>query len=186
MEKVTWFPLSANINAIHLLEQNLDKIDWYQLSSNINTIDFMEIDWSLLSENINAIPFLEKHLDKIRWYDLCTNINAKPSNKEPSNKEPSNKEPSNKGPPNEVSYTAYIRFDHFKEILSQFHAKETTQIPPHVIKAIKGRIIKERITDTTKLNYMKRLFILLKNLILLKCSRIQRKKVEAEQCCSIS
>ena len=60
MEKVTWFHLSANINAIHLLEQNLGKIDWYQLSSNINAIDFMEknlkkIDWSLLSENINAL-----------------------------------------------------------------------------------------------------------------------------------
>ena len=95
------------------------------------------------------------------WYDKirCTNVNAKPSNKEASNKEP----------PNEVSYTAYIRLNHFKEILSQFQAKETTQIPPHVIEAIKVRIIKERITDTTKLNYMKLLFILLKNLILLEC-----------------
>ena len=66
-----------------------------------------------------------------------------------------NAKPSNKEPPNEVSYTAYIRLNHFKEILSQFQAKETTQIPPHVIEAIKGRIIKERITDTTKLNYDK-------------------------------
>ena len=41
--------------------------------------------------------------------------------------------------------------NHFKEILSQFQAKETTQIPPHVIKAIKGRIIKERIYDNIKL-----------------------------------
>ena len=37
--------------------------------------------------------------------------------------------PTNKEPPNEVSYTAYIRLNHFKEILSQFQAKETTQIP---------------------------------------------------------
>ena len=66
-----------------------------------------------------------------------------------------NSKPSNKEPPNEVSYTAYIRLNHFKEILSQFQAKETTQIPPQVIEAIKNRIIKERITDTSKLNYDK-------------------------------
>jgi hypothetical protein len=44
--------------------------------------------------------------------------------------------PTNKEPPNEVSYTAYIRLNHFKEILSQFQAKETTQIPEEVINAI--------------------------------------------------
>jgi hypothetical protein len=63
--------------------------------------------------------------------------------------------PSNKEPPNEVSYTAYIRLNHFKEILSQFQAKETTQIPPEVIEAIRSRIKKERIKDTTTLNYDK-------------------------------
>jgi hypothetical protein len=63
--------------------------------------------------------------------------------------------PTNKDPPNEVSYTAYIRLNHFKEILSQFQAKETTQIPHEVIEAIRSRIIKERIKDTTTLNYDK-------------------------------
>ena len=63
--------------------------------------------------------------------------------------------PNNKDPPNEVSYTAYIRLNHFKEILSQFQAKETTQIPTDVIDAIKARIKKERITDTSLLNYDK-------------------------------
>jgi hypothetical protein len=53
--------------------------------------------------------------------------------------------PVNKEPPNEVSYTAYIRLNHFKEILSQFQAKETTQIPDEVFSAIKARIKKERI-----------------------------------------
>jgi len=61
--------------------------------------------------------------------------------------------PTNKEPPNEVSYTAYIRLNHFKEILSQFQAKETTQIPEEVIDAIKTRIKKERIEDTNELNY---------------------------------
>jgi hypothetical protein len=63
--------------------------------------------------------------------------------------------PSNKEPPNEVSYTAYIRLNHFKEILSQFQAKETTQIPVEVIDAIRARIKKERITDVSKIDYHK-------------------------------
>jgi hypothetical protein len=63
--------------------------------------------------------------------------------------------PNNKEPPNEVSYTAYIRLNHFKEILSQFQAKETTQIPEYVIDAIRNRIKKERITDYSVINYDK-------------------------------
>jgi hypothetical protein len=63
--------------------------------------------------------------------------------------------PTNKEPPNEVSYTAYIRLNHFKEILSQFQAKETTQIPEEVIQAIRDRIKKERIKDYKEINYDK-------------------------------
>jgi hypothetical protein len=63
--------------------------------------------------------------------------------------------PSSKEPPSEVSYTAYIRLNHFKEILSQFQAKETTQIPDEVIEAIRARIKKERITDMALINYDK-------------------------------
>ena len=66
-----------------------------------------------------------------------------------------NAKPANKEPPNEVSYTAYIRLNHFKEILSQFQAKETTQIPPEVIESIRARIKKERIIDITKLTHEK-------------------------------
>jgi len=64
--------------------------------------------------------------------------------------------PSNKEPPNEVSYTAYIRLNHFKEILSQFQAKETTQIPEQVIEDIRLRIKKERISNLAEeINYDK-------------------------------
>ena len=66
-----------------------------------------------------------------------------------------NNKPTNKEPPNEVSYTAYIRLNHFKEILSQFQAKETTQIPDEVINAIRARIKKERITDMSQITYDK-------------------------------
>ena len=57
----------------------------------------------------------------------------------------------NKDPPNEISYTAYIRLNHFKEIISQFQAKETTQIHPDIIAKIRNRFKKERITDMSKL-----------------------------------
>jgi hypothetical protein len=63
--------------------------------------------------------------------------------------------PTSKDPPNEVSYTAYMRLNHFKEILSQFQAKETTQIPAEVIEAIQNRIKKERIEDILSINYEK-------------------------------
>jgi hypothetical protein len=66
-----------------------------------------------------------------------------------------NSKPSNKEPPNEVSYTAYVKLNHFKEILSQFQAKETTQIPEEVIDAIRARIKKERIHDMSLINYDK-------------------------------
>jgi hypothetical protein len=64
-----------------------------------------------------------------------------------------NSKPNNKDPPNEVSYTAYVRLNHFKEILSQFQAKPTTQIPEHVIDKIRERIRKERIADPSKIDY---------------------------------
>ena len=63
-----------------------------------------------------------------------------------------NQKPLNKEMPNEVSYTAYIRLNHFKEILSQFQAKETTKIPEEVLDAVKTRIKKER-KQLSEMNY---------------------------------
>jgi hypothetical protein len=56
-----------------------------------------------------------------------------------------NEKPSYKEPPKEVCFYAYKRINHFKEILSQFQGKETTQIPHDVIENIKLQIKKERI-----------------------------------------
>ena len=56
-----------------------------------------------------------------------------------------NEKPSYKEPPKEVCFYAYKRINHFKEILSQFQGKETTQIPIDVIENIKLQIKKERI-----------------------------------------
>ena len=47
--------------------------------------------------------------------------------------------PSYKEPPKEVCFYAYKRINHFREILAQFQAKETTQIPDKIISDVKVR-----------------------------------------------
>jgi hypothetical protein len=56
-----------------------------------------------------------------------------------------NEKPSYKEPPKEVCFYAYKKINHFKEILSQYQGKETTQIPEEVIELIINQIKKERI-----------------------------------------
>jgi len=56
-----------------------------------------------------------------------------------------NEKPSYKEPPKEACFYAYKRINHFREILAQFQAKETTQIPEEVLENIKNQIKKERI-----------------------------------------
>ena len=73
--KRTW------INAIHILEKNLNKVDWSSLSENPNAIPILEknlnkVDWKYLSRNPNAIPILERNLDKVNLYCLSINPNA--------------------------------------------------------------------------------------------------------------
>ena len=53
--------------------------------------------------------------------------------------------PSYKEPPKEVCFYAYKRINHFREIIAQFQAKETTQISDEIIEKIKQQIQKERI-----------------------------------------
>ena len=57
-DKIYWYTLSYNINAISILENNLDKVNWI-----------------IMSSNINAVPILEKNQDKIDWRALCGNPN---------------------------------------------------------------------------------------------------------------
>jgi hypothetical protein len=63
-----------------------------------------------------------------------------------------NEKPSYKDAPKEVCFYAYKRINHFKEILTQFQGKETTQIPADVIENIKTQIKKERIELKTITN----------------------------------
>jgi hypothetical protein len=57
-----------------------------------------------------------------------------------------NEKPSYKEPPKEVSFYAYKKINHFKEILSQFQGKETTYVSDEIIDNIRLQIKRERIT----------------------------------------
>lgn len=59
-----------------------------------------------------------------------------------------NEKPSYKDPPKEVCFYAYRRINHFREVLAQFQAKETTHIPEDVLDAIRNQAKKERIPLT--------------------------------------
>lgn len=76
--------------------------------------------------------------------------------------------PSYKDPPREMSYYAYKKINHLNECLAQFQAKETTEIPTHVLDMIRAELKKERITDMSKLKPSK-LKEVIKKLKLNKC-----------------
>jgi hypothetical protein len=85
IEKINWWVLSRNPEAIHLLEANRDKIDWVQLGKNPKAIKLLEeelkvrpqnIYWYSLSGNPEAIKILNKNKDKIVWSIFSENPNA--------------------------------------------------------------------------------------------------------------
>ena len=61
--------------------------------------------------------------------------------------------PSYKDPPRESSYYAYKRINHFNELLAQFQAKGSTEIPQDVFDQIIAELKKQRITDVKNLKY---------------------------------
>jgi len=80
-EKFNWKKLSANPNAILLLEQNMDKVDWLHLSMNPYALHILEktperIYLSAISQNYNAISYIEKHPEQIDWVSIFANPNA--------------------------------------------------------------------------------------------------------------
>jgi predicted nucleic acid-binding Zn-ribbon protein len=61
--------------------------------------------------------------------------------------------PSYKDPPRESNYYAYKRINHFNELLAQFQAKGSTEIPDDVFDQILAELKKQRITDFKNLKY---------------------------------
>jgi hypothetical protein len=85
IEKINWWVLSANQEAIQLLEENYDNIDWVQLGKNPKAIKLLEkelqvrpqnIYWYSLSGNPKAFPILDKNRDKIVWSIFSGNPEA--------------------------------------------------------------------------------------------------------------
>ena len=79
-EKIYWFRLSSNPNAMSLIKKQ-GCMSWKWLSMNPSAIQMLEanpeqIDWSCLSENPAAIHLLEANLDKIHWRWLAENPEA--------------------------------------------------------------------------------------------------------------
>lgn len=63
--------------------------------------------------------------------------------------------PSYKDPPRESSYYAYKRINHFNELLAQFQAKGTTDIPNEVFDQIGAELKKQRILETKSIKQEK-------------------------------
>jgi hypothetical protein len=64
LEKIDWNILPLNFNAVHLLESHPDKLNQI-LSSNVVPL--------FLSSNINAVHILKNHPDKIKWEQFAMN-----------------------------------------------------------------------------------------------------------------
>jgi hypothetical protein len=61
--------------------------------------------------------------------------------------------PSYKDPPRESNYYAYKRINHFNELLAQFQAKGSTEIPQDIFDQIVAELKKQRITDFKNIKY---------------------------------
>ena len=82
LDKVGWYWLSSNPEAIDLLEENKEKINWDQLSNNpceramkLIEENLQEANWNYLSSNPSAMYLLEQNKDKINWYWISGNPN---------------------------------------------------------------------------------------------------------------
>ena len=86
VEQLSWSALSENPKALNLLQDNQNKIVWSYLCRNINVdairllesnLDKINLeDWAFLSRNPAAIHLLEQNIDKIHWPSLSFNSGA--------------------------------------------------------------------------------------------------------------
>jgi len=126
---------NANANANNSTKNSIDKY--------FNNIDYLYLNYdnfiypSDICSVCNRGEMVYVESDGISVCNNCSNIikNLIEIDK-----------PSYKEPPKEVSFYAYKRINHLKEILAQFQAKESTNIPDEVFENIKYKIKKERIS----------------------------------------
>ena len=73
INKIDWYWLSLNPNAIELLKENQDKIDWYYFSKNPNIFTY---DYKLMKEKMKNSGIVEELMSVIfhpknmnKWID---------------------------------------------------------------------------------------------------------------------
>jgi hypothetical protein len=142
-----------------------DILDWLGLNNGANGDD-SELDKQKLYNQYMKIidpTFVPQYEDELELFDICTHchsemllnhnsgmLNCKNCGNIEKIIVDSDKQ-SHKEPPKEMTSFSYKRINHLNEILSQFQAKETTEIPTHVYEKIEIELKKARITDMTLL-----------------------------------
>ncbi len=83
MDVFSWYGLSRNVNAIHILKLHPNKIHWNALSENpclefIQEIDDYQtkVNWNFISGLCEDLTFLLNHIDYLNWDYLSKNKNA--------------------------------------------------------------------------------------------------------------
>lgn len=142
-----------------------DILDWLGINNGCNGED-SELDKQKLYNQYMKIidpTFVPQYEDELELFDICRHchsemllnhnsgmINCKNCGNIEKIIVDSDKQ-SHKEPPKEMTSFSYKRINHLNEILSQFQAKETTEIPTHVYEKIEIELKKARITDMTLL-----------------------------------
>tara|TARA_Y100000385_G_scaffold276182_1_gene321624 strand:- start:167 stop:1234 length:1068 start_codon:yes stop_codon:yes gene_type:complete len=124
--------LSNNTKYIESTNIYMKKNNFKIYIENLYNKDFV----TNICNKCNVGELIKSSYDGILICNKCYSINKYLINSD---------KPSYKEPPKEISFYAYRRINHFKEILAQFQAKETTDIPDSIIEKIKYQIKKERI-----------------------------------------
>ena len=102
-----------------------------------------------ITEDFGNCPYCEKEMLMNETFLDCPSCGYRDAILVDSEK------PSYKDPPREMVYYAYKKINHFNEWLSQFQAKETTEIPLTVLEQIRAELKKDHISDMTKLKTSK-------------------------------
>ena len=110
-----------------------------------------KIDISNYSRSQNVCKYCSNEMIPVEHDGVMICSNSKCGNQEVYILD--HEKPYYKEPPKEMCFYAYKKINHFREILAQCQAKETTVIPKEVITNLKKQITKERISlsDLTNL-----------------------------------
>lgn len=142
-----------------------DILDWLGINNGVAGNDSELDKQKLYNEYMKIIDptFVPQCEDELELFDICTHchsemllnhnsgmLNCKNCGNIEKIIVDSDKQ-SHKEPPKEMTSFSYKRINHLNEILSQFQAKETTEIPPHVYEKIELELKKARIKDMTLL-----------------------------------